>query len=153
MVKAVNPYLNFDGNATEAFEFYRGVFGGDYVQVLRYRDFPGGMGIEGPDLDRIAHIALPMGDGHVLMATDVAGSQADGFAVGSNVYITLEPDDAVEAVALFDGLSAGGTTEMPLQRTEWAELYGSCVDPFGVRWMVSYTGSVRFGEERPSPST
>jgi PhnB protein len=64
--------------------------------------------------------------------------------VGTNFYITLEPDTEAEAQALFNALSAGGRTEMPLQTTQWAELYGSCADKFGVQWMINYTGRARF---------
>ncbi|WP_202839625.1 VOC family protein [Luteimonas saliphila] len=143
MVQAVNPYLNFDGNTLEAFEFYRRVFGGEFPMVLRYRDFPGNMGAPGDAADKIAHIALPIGPA-VLMGTDVVGDQVSSFNPGNNSYIVLAPDDADEAKRLFDGLSANGTVVMPLQATEWAEQYGIVTDRFGVQWMVSYEGANRF---------
>lgn len=144
MVQAVNPYLNFAGNTLEAFEFYRSVFGGEFPMVLRYRDFPGNMGVSGADGDRIAHIALPIGPG-MLMGTDVVGDQAASFNPGNNSYIVLAPDNADEAKRLFDGISAGGTVAMPMQATEWAEQYGIATDRFGVQWMVNYEGSNKFG--------
>ena len=145
-MKAVNPYLNFKGNTEEAFGFYKSVFGGEFAGVLRFRDFgENTMGIPEHDLDKIAHIGLPLGAGAMLMGTDVVDGMPGTFTVGTNFYITLEPDTADEATALFAALSAGGSTQMPLQKTQWAELYGSCVDKFGVQWMVNYTGSVRFG--------
>ena len=145
-MKAVNPYLNFKGNTKEAFGFYKSVFGGEFAGVLRFRDFgENTMGIPEHDLDKIAHIGLPLGAGAMLMGTDVVDGMPGTFTVGTNFYITLEPDTADEATALFAALSAGGSTQMPLQKTQWAELYGSCVDKFGVQWMVNYTGSVRFG--------
>ena len=143
MVQSVNPYLNFPGNTLEAFEFYRSVFGGEFPMVLRFRDFPGNMGAPDAAADRIAHIALPIGQ-NVLMGTDVIGDQVDAFTVGNNSYIVLAPDDADEAARLFDGLSVGGRVEMPLQATEWAEQYGILVDRFGVQWMESYEGANRF---------
>ncbi len=143
MVQAVNPYLNFAGNTLEAFEFYRSVFGGEFAMVLRYRDFPGNMGAPGEAADRIAHVALPLGPA-MLMGTDVVGNDLASFNAGNASYIVLAPDDAAEARRLFDGLSAGGTTTMPLQATEWAELYGICTDRFGVQWMVSYEGATTF---------
>ena len=143
MVQSVNPYLNFPGNTLEAFEFYRSVFGGEFPMVLRFRDFPGNMGAPDAAADRIAHIALPIGQ-NVLMGTDVIGDQVDAFTVGNNSYIVLAPDDADEAARLFDGLSVGGRVERPLQATEWAEQYGILVDRFGVQWMVSYEGANRF---------
>jgi PhnB protein len=145
-MKAVNPYLNFKGNTAEAFGFYKSVFGGEFAGVLRFRDFgENAMGIPEHDLDKIAHIGLPLGAGAMLMGTDVVDGMPGNFTVGTNFYITLEPDTADEARALFTALSAGGSTQMPLQKTQWAELYGSGVDQFGVQWMVNYTGSVQFG--------
>lgn len=144
MVSAVNPYLNFQGNTQQAFDFYRSVFGGDFAGVIRYGDFPGGMGVAESDRDKLAHIALPLGKGNVLMGTDVVGLYGKAFIPGNNFYITLSPDDAAEAHRLFDSLSAGGQAEMPLQKTEWAELYASVIDKFGVQWMIDYTGNVTF---------
>lgn len=145
MISSANTYLNFDGNAQQAFDYYRSVFGGEFALVVRYSDFPGNMGVGKADLDKLAHIALPLGQANMLMASDVAGEYANGFRLGTNHYIHLEADSAAEAQRLFDGLSAGGRTEMPIATTEWAERYGICVDRFGVQWMVSYTGDVKFG--------
>ena len=143
MVQSVNPYLNFAGNTLEAFEFYRSVFGGDFPMVVRYRDFPGNMGAPPEAADRIAHIALPLG-ANMLMGTDVVGADAATFRPGNNSYIVVAPDDAAEAMRVFEGLSAGGSVAMPLQATEWAEQYGICADRFGVQWMISYEGATRF---------
>jgi PhnB protein len=141
MVQAVNPYLNFPGNTLQAFEFYRAVFGGEFPMVLRYRDFPDNMGVPEDAADHIAHIALPIGPA-MLMGTDAVGGEP--VRVGNNTHMVMEADDAAEARRLFDALSAGGRATMPLQRTEWAELYGTLTDRFGVQWMVSYQGEVQF---------
>lgn len=145
-MKFVTQYLNFNGNAEEAFEFYRSVFGGEYTGVLRFRDFGGDDGMDVPesDLDKIAHISLPIAAGLDLMASDVVGEQAAAFNAGNNFYVYLETDSADEADRLFAGLSEGGVAEMPLQPTAWAEKAGSCVDKFGIQWMISYTGDVQF---------
>ena len=75
-MEAANPYLNFNGNTEEAFEFYRSVFGGEFAMVLRYKDFPANaMGVAEGELDKIAHIALPLGKGNMLMGTDVIASR------------------------------------------------------------------------------
>lgn len=143
-MKAAHPYLNFPGNTEEAFNFYRSVFGGDFTMLVRFKDFgEGGMGVAKSEQDKIAHISLQLGD-TVLMATDVVGSRGESLKVGNNVYITLSPDSAEEAERVFGALTSGGRVEMPLQQTEWAEKYGSCVDRFGVQWMVSYAGNVQF---------
>jgi len=141
----VSQYLNFGGNAEEAFEFYRSVFGGEYEGVLRFRDFGDDMmGASEADQDKIAHISLPLAEGYNLMASDVVGPQAASFQAGNNFYIYLEAETGEEADRLFAALSAGGTAEMPMQPTAWAEKYGSLVDKFGVQWMISYTGDVQF---------
>jgi PhnB protein len=145
MIKA-HPYLNFDGNTEEAFTFYRSVFGGEFSAVIRFRDFPDNvMGVSESELDKIAHIALPLGEDTLLMATDVVGSMPVALTVGNNFYIAIEPESAEEADTLFNALSAGGRIAMPLQQTEWAEKHGSFADRFGVQWMIDYTGSAEFG--------
>lgn len=144
-MKFVSPYLNFNGNAEQAFDFYRSVFGGEFTGLVRFRDFPeGSMEISDDDLDKIAHISLPLAGDVSLMASDVFGPQAEAFRQGNSVYIYVEADSAEEADRFFSALSDDGQMEMPLQATSWAEKYGSCVDRFGVKWMISYTGDVRF---------
>lgn len=156
---SANPYLNFNGNTEEAFEFYKSVFGGEFITLVRFRDFEPDAGEEAPkvgeeyegmqvaeaDRDKIAHVALPLGDGNILMGTDSLESMGKSLSMGNNFYIALEAGDEGEAARVFDALSEGGNVEMALQKTEWAEKYGSLVDRFGVQWMVSYTGDVRFG--------
>jgi PhnB protein len=102
------------------------------------------MGIPEQELDRIAHICLPLGENIMLMGTDVIEAWKDGFVVGTNSYIHLEVGSGEEADRIFEALSDGGKVEMPVMRTDWAEKYGTCRDRFGIQWMVSYTGSVVF---------
>ncbi|PMR68309.1 VOC family protein [Halomonas heilongjiangensis] len=149
-MKMVSPYLNFAGNTEEAFGFYRSVFGGEFPMVLRYRDFgDNAMGAPEHELDKIAHMALPLGRDTMLMGTDVLESQAASLNMGNNFYISLEAESGAEATQLFEALAAGGQVEMPLQQTEWAEQFGICKDKFGVQWMVGYTGSVEFSMDSP----
>lgn len=140
-MKNVNPYLNFPGNTEEAFGFYRSVFGGEFPMVLRFRDF--GPGMDGPDGDKLAHIALPLGTGSTLMGTDALESHGRTLQMGNNFSISLEAETGDEAARLFAALSEGGTVTMPLGRTEWAESYGMCTDRYGVQWMVNYPGNVQ----------
>lgn len=142
-MKNVNPYLNFPGNTEEAFGFYRSVFGGEFPMVLRFRDFM--PGTNGADGDKLAHIALPLGSGSMLMGTDALESHGRSLKVGNNFSISLEAETRDEAERLFARLSEDGGVAMPLGQTEWAELYGMCTDRYGVQWMVNYPGSVRFG--------
>src|SRR3546814_14462373 len=107
-MKNANPYLNFDGNAREAFDHYRSVFGGEFVTAMTFREFGGEqMGLAGPMLDRIAHIALPLGSS-LLMASAV--TRPGDFKVGTNTYVAVETAGANEADRLFTGLAAGGQT-------------------------------------------
>jgi PhnB protein len=144
-MQSVHPYLNFNGDAEEAFELYRTVFGGDFNGVMRFRDFGvNEMDVPEDQLDRIAHISLPIAEGVNLMGSDIVGGDAEMFTVGTNVYTYVEAGASEEAERVFKALSDGGQVEMPLSKTDWAEKYGTCVDRFGVRWMVSHTGDVQF---------
>lgn len=140
---SVNPYLNFKGNTEEAFNFYRKVFGGEFRNVIRFREFGGKeMGIPEADLDRIAHIALPLGKDDMLMGTDVLESLGQTLNVGNNSYLNIDAESAEEADRLFRALAEGGSVEMALAQTQWAEKYGICADRYGVQWMINYTGNV-----------
>lgn len=143
-MKAVNPYLNFAGNTEEVFRFYQTVFGGD-LSVVRYGDFPDNpMGVPDEDLDKIAHVALPLTNGSMLMGTDTLASHGRELTRGNNFSITLEVESTEEAEELFDALADGGDVMMPLSETEWAEKHGMCTDRFGIRWMLNYTGAKEF---------
>jgi PhnB protein len=143
-MQAANPYLIFDGNTLEAFEHYRSVFGGEFEILVRMKDMGGGPpGATADVLDRIAHVALKIGQS-ILMGSDTMPPMSADHRVGNNVSIALSPDSAEEADRVFAGLSQGGTVFMEPQRTEWAEKYSSFVDRFGVHWMISYAGNVQF---------
>jgi PhnB protein len=138
-MKAVNPYLNFLGKTEEAFNFYRSVFGGEFAVLQRFKDAP--MAEQMPPAERngIMHVALPLPNGSVLMGTDACASMGHKLTMGNNFYIALETDSEAESTVLFDKLSAGGKAEMPPQKMFWGAFFGSCVDRFGVQWMVNYT--------------
>jgi PhnB protein len=140
-MKRASPYLMFPGNTEEAFAFYHRVFGGDEPSILRYSD----MGINGDDAGLVAHASLSIADETVLMGSDVSSASVADYRVGTNVETHLAAHDADEARRIFDALAERGTVSMPLDRVAWSELFGSCTDRFGVRWMVDYEGSVRFG--------
>ena len=145
---SAHTYLNFPGNTEEAFNFYKSVFGGEFLNVVRFRDM-GDMGSENrvaeSDLDKIMHIGLTIGDGNFLMATDALESMGQKVNFGNNSYVYIEADSAEDAERLYKGLSKGGKVEMELAPVPWAEKFGSFTDKFGVQWMVSYTGDVQFG--------
>lgn len=134
----LNPYLNFDGNAEEAFRFYQSVFGGELF-VQKMRDAPGAESLPEDEKNRAMHVALPIGNGQHLMASDCLPSAGHVLNVGNNNYISVTPESREEADRIFNGLSAGGKIEMPLADMFWGDYFGSFTDKFGVCWMVNYT--------------
>lgn len=149
MAKA-HSYLNFNGNTEEAFNFYKSVFGGDFLNLIRFSDMgdmPGSDKLPEADRSKIMHVGLRIGDDSFLMGTDALESMGQKLNIGNNSYIFLEADSSKEADDLFNALCAGGKVEMGLDKTPWAEKYGACADKFGVQWMVNYTGNVQFGEQ------
>ena len=137
----INPYLNFKGNTEEAFDFYKSVFGGEFAMLMRFKDLPNQEGCENmsdAEKEKIMHVALPISDGHVLMASDTIGEHADSFAVGNNISLSIAADSKAEADKIFNGLSNGGTITMPLSDTFWGAYFGMCKDKFGISWMINY---------------
>jgi len=133
----LNPYLNFDGNAEEAFRFYQSVFGGELF-LQRMSEVPDVANLPDNERNRVMHVALPIGDGQFLMASDCLPSAGHVLHVGNNNYISITTDSREEADRLFKGLSAGGEVEMPLQDMFWGDYFGSFKDKFGVCWMISF---------------
>ncbi len=134
----VNPYLNFDGNTEEAFNFYKSVFGGELLGLQRFRDTPHGDQMSAEDKNKIMHVALPLGQGNVLMATDILESMGQKLNVGNNFSLTINPESEAEAEKYFNSLAAGGTVMMPLEKAFWGAYFGMVTDKFGIQWMVNY---------------
>ena len=134
----INPYLNFPGNTEKAFNFYKSVFGGEFMSVNRFRDTPEGDKLSEAEKDKIMHIALPIGKGNVLMATDALESMGHKLIEGNNFHISIIADSKAEADQLFSGLSSGGTVELAMQDMFWGDYFGMCHDKFGVSWMISF---------------
>jgi len=126
----LNPYLRFDGNAREAMEFYRGVLGGELSTNL-FREFSDDPSIA----DKVMHARLETEDGLTLMASDLPpGSE---HHPGNNIAISLSGDDADMLHGYWQKLSDGGQVTVQLEKQMWGDEYGSCVDRFGVEWMVN----------------
>ncbi len=136
---AINPYLNFPGNAEDAFNFYRSVFGGEFITLQRFKDTPEADRVPDNEKDKIMHVALPIGKGNILMATDALESMGHKLTAGNNFHITIEAENKEEAEKLFNGLSQDGKIEVPLEDTFWGAYFGMFKDKFGVQWMVNYT--------------
>lgn len=133
----LNPYLNFDGNAEEAFRFYQSVFGGELF-IQKMNQAPGTDDLPENEKNRIMHVGLPIGNGQYLMASDCLPSQGHILKQGNNNYISVSPDSREEADRIFNELSVGGKIEMPLEDMFWGDYFGSFVDKFGVCWMINF---------------
>ena len=136
-----STYLNFSRNTEEAFNFYKSVFGGEFVgEINRMGQVPAQEGsppMAEEDKNLVMHIVLPILGGHLLMGTDAPESMGFKLNFGNNVNINLEPDTREETERLFKALSKGGTIGMPLQDMFWGDYFGSCTDKFGVQWMFN----------------
>ncbi len=137
----VNIYLNFNGNCLEAFNFYKLVFGGEFSYISTLGEMPQQEGM--PPLpesakNQIMHVNLPISQETVLMGSDVSEAFGQPAAVfGNNFSISINTDTKEEANRLFEGLSQGGQTTMPLGETFWGAYFGMFVDKFGINWMIN----------------
>lgn len=139
---SVSTYLNFSRKTEEAFNFYRSVFGGEFVGAIgRFGDVPpsGDMPpLSEEDKNLVMHIELPiLGGRHSLMGTDAPESMGFNVRFGNNVYINLQPDTRKETKKLFEALSSGGKVTMELQDMFWGDYFGTCTDKYGVQWMFN----------------
>ncbi len=139
MAFKLNPYLNFDGNAEEAFNFYKSVFGGEFAGgIMKMSSAPGTENLPDDEKERVMHVSLPLDNGQTLMASDIVPSMGHKLTQGNNVYLSLHPDSKEEADQLFNALAEGGKVEMPMEDQFWGDYFGSLVDKFGIGWMVNY---------------
>lgn len=140
----INPYLDFNGNAEEAFNFYKSVFGGEFAAVMRWKDMPPNtegceeMALTEDDREKIMHISLPIGGGNVLMASDALEGMGPKRIVGNNFSIAISTESKEELEKLYNGLSEGGTATMPLADAFWGSYFGMCSDKFGIQWLFSF---------------
>jgi PhnB protein len=138
-MKNVHPYLNFNGNTEEAFNFYKSVFGGEFISVMRFSDIPGDEEMPTDIKDKIMHISLKISPNTTLMGTDAIEPMAPKVTMGNNSYIYLDTESREEADKLFNQLSEGGKIVMPLEDQFWGDYYSDFIDKFGVCWMIGYS--------------
>ncbi len=135
----INPHINFNGDAEEAFTFYKSVFGGEFAKVIRFKDLAvSGMPIAEKEKNKIMHIALPIGKGSVLMANDVPEFMGRTNENENRSKIVISAESKEEADKLFNGLSAGGNIEMPMENSPWGSYFGMFRDKYGIEWMVDF---------------
>ncbi len=135
----INPYIHFNGNAEEAFTFYKSVFGGDFAMIVRFKDmaseeFP----VSENEAEKIIHIALPIGKNSILMGSDTPESMGKHNENENRSKIYIGAESKGEADYLFNGLSAGGDIEFPIADSPWGTYFGMFRDKYGFEWMVDF---------------
>ncbi len=134
----INPHINFNGNAEEAFTFYKSVFGGEFTKIVRFKDiasdeFP----VAEHEANKIMHIALPIGKSS-LMANDVPEAMGRTNENENRSKISVTAESKEEAVKLFNGLSAGGQMEVPMEESPSGAYFGMFRDKYGIEWLVAF---------------
>lgn len=135
----INPYLTFNGDCEEAFNFYQSIFGGEFTLLMRFKDMPS---TEGPEideshLDKISNIALPINKQCTLMGSDAHPAMGE-VAFGKNITLSVNVASKEEADKVFNALMIGGMVFMPMADVFWGAYFGMCEDKFGMNWMVNF---------------
>ncbi|KAA3437873.1 VOC family protein [Rufibacter hautae] len=134
----LHPYLNFNGNTEEAFNFYKSVFGGEFLALQRFGDIPDAGRVPAHELNKIMHIALSIGEGTLLMGTDALESMGHSVTMGNNFHLSLDTSSVEEATTLFNALAQGGKVEVPFEKAFWGAYFGMLTDQFNIKWMVNH---------------
>jgi PhnB protein len=135
---SVHPYLTFNGNCETVFNFYKSVFGGEFTFIGRFKDMPSEQTMSEEQGNMIMHVSLPIGSDTILFGSDTSAAFGQTITMGTNISLSINANSEEEASKLFNGLSAGGTITMPLDKTFWGAFFGMFTDQFGIQWMVNY---------------
>lgn len=138
-MKAINPWINFNGNAEEAFTFYKSVFGGEFTKIIRYKDIASAeIPVDEKEANKIMSIVLPVGKNNVLVANDVPDfmGRVSENENRSKIFVNAESRD--EADKIFNGLSAGGEVEGPIGDSPWGTYAGMFRDKYGIEWIIEF---------------
>lgn len=134
----INPHINFNGNAEEALNFYKSVFGGEFAQIMRFKDMASDeFQVEEKEAEKIMHIALPIGP-NILMGNDVPEIIGKTNENEYRSKIAISAASQEEADKLFNGLSAGGEVEVPMNDSPWGSYFGMFRDKYGIEWMIDF---------------
>jgi PhnB protein len=135
----INPHINFNGNAEEAFTFYKSVFGGEFTKVIRFKDLPSNpdFPIPASEANKLMHIALPIGQGF-LFANDILEMMGRVDENENRSKITITAESSEEAFKIYNGLSMGGQVEMPMEENPDGTYFAMFRDKFGIEWMVKF---------------
>jgi len=134
----INPYINFNGNAEEAFTFYKSVFGGEFETIIRFKDLEGSdFPVPENEANKIMRITLPIG-GNILIANDIPEVLGRVNENENRSKISVNADSREEAEGIFNGLTVGGTIEMPMDESPWGTYFGMFRDKYGIEWTVEF---------------
>lgn len=138
-MRAINPWINFNGNAEEAFTFYRSVFGGEFTKIIRFKDLASDdFTVPESEANKMMTITLPIGKHNVLMANDVPEFMGPVNENENRSKISISAESREEAERIFDGLSVGGTVEGPIGESPWGTFAGMFRDKYGIEWIVEF---------------
>lgn len=138
-MRAINPWINFNGNAEEAFTFYKSVFGGEFTKIIRFGDLAGDdFPVPANEANKVMHIALPIGKHNVLIANDVPGFLGRVSEEENRSKIAVSAESKEEADKIFNGLSVGGTVEGPIGDSPWGTYGAMFRDKYGIEWIVEF---------------
>jgi PhnB protein len=138
----INPHINFNGNAEEAFNFYKSVFGGEFERIVRFKDISNAeYPIPENEANKIMHIALSIGQ-NFLMGNDVPEIMGRVNENENRSKISISAESREEADKLFNGLSAGGNIEVPIEDSPWGSYFGMFRDKYGIEWMIDFVSKV-----------
>jgi PhnB protein len=135
----VNPYLVFNGNCSQAFHFYKLVFGGEFNMLAQFKDMPTQEGCEPMSAElgeKVMHVSYNIGN-TLLMGSDANPMQGD-VVFGQNVSLSINAESKEEADKIFNALAADGQITMPIDNTFWGAYFGMLTDKFGMMWMVNF---------------
>lgn len=139
----INPHINFNGNAEEAFTFYKSVFGGEFSKIIRFKELAGPQfPVAEKEENKIMHIALPIGRTNKLMANDVPEFMGRTNENENRSKIVVSTESKEEADRIFNGLSVGGEVEGPIGDSPWGTYFGCFRDKYGIEWIVEFEPEV-----------
>ena len=142
-MRAINPWINFNGNAEEAFNFYKSVFGGEFTKLVRFKDLASAdFQVPEAEAEKIMTIALPLGKNNVLLGNDVPSFMGTVNENENRSKIVVSAESREEADKLFNGLAAGGQVEGPIDDSPWGTYAGMFRDKYGIEWIVEFDPSL-----------
>lgn len=136
----LHPWINFNGNAEEAFTFYKSVFGGEFTKITRFKDLASAeFQVPEKEANKIMRITLPIGNGHMLIGNDVPEFMGKVNERENRSKIVIRTENKEEAERLFNDLSVGGEVEGPMSDSPWGTYAGMFRDRYGIEWIIEFS--------------